>query len=155
MTIEVKLPEVDPAATHIDETTPRLYAVTVDNRVAPDGTDHNVSLYLHYWKSIEDLRARKLSTQKYWLTRGDMLNYCLVMQDEASVIRDRNGTIIPPDSLDFYRPTNDEMSKGDAAAKSLVEHCKRCNAAACEKVVSDAGGEWVVSVEWKPTGKVN
>jgi hypothetical protein len=56
---------------------------------------------------------------------------------------------------ELMNPSPEELERGDQAVRDLVAHLKRMGAAGTSRHIPDGNGEWVISIEWKPKGKVN
>lgn len=59
---------------------------------------------------------------------------------------------IPPPHV-LMNPSEEELERGQQAARDLVAHMKRMRAAGTEYRIADGNGEWVVTVEFKGSEK--
>jgi hypothetical protein len=57
------------------------------------------------------------------------------------------------DALSLMNPREEELERGQQAARDLVAHMKRMGAAGTEYTFPDGNGEWTVTVEFKGKGK--
>jgi hypothetical protein len=58
-------------------------------------------------------------------------------------------------ALELMNPSEEELERGQQAARDLVAHMKRMRAAGTSFVFPDGSGEWTITVEWKNTGRTN
>ena len=56
---------------------------------------------------------------------------------------------------EIMNPLEDELERGQQAARDLVAHMKRLEANATVFEISDGAGVWTVAIEWKNKGAVN
>ena len=56
---------------------------------------------------------------------------------------------------EMMNPSEEELERGQQAARDLVAHMKRMGAAGTSFEIPDGAGKWIVVVEWKSNGAVN
>jgi hypothetical protein len=57
------------------------------------------------------------------------------------------------DAICLMNPSEEELERGQQAARDLVAHMRRMHAAGTKYRIPDGNGEWIVSVAFRGSGK--
>jgi hypothetical protein len=58
-------------------------------------------------------------------------------------------------AIEMMNPSEEELERGQQAARDLVAHMKRMGAAGTSFEIPDGDGEWTIAIEWKSKKKPN